>query len=97
MSDTYTAVMGDKGRVVIPAPLRIEYHWARDEVLVLIPEDYGVRVLTRSALLAETRAKLKNLPSLADEVIAEHRAEAARDRGEQKERRAQKQLQRRDV
>jgi hypothetical protein len=47
--------------------------------LVLTETDDGLMLLSRNELLKRVRADHAGLPSLADELIAERRAEAARE------------------
>jgi len=59
--------LGDKGRFVIPAALREAMGAAEGDQLMLHMEGRELRVITREAAM---------LRSLADELIAERRAEA---------------------
>jgi len=76
MSGTYQVVMGDRGRLVIPAELRERAGLAEGTALILLPTSSGIAVLTRSQLHELVRADLAGA-DLVGELIAERRAEAA--------------------
>lgn len=76
MSTTYSALMGDRGRLVIPAPLRASQHWDQGVPLLFVETPRGVLVTTREQMKSLIRDRLTG-PSLADELIAERR-DAAR-------------------
>jgi len=75
MSGTYHVVMGDRGRLVIPADLRERTGLAEGTALILLETPAGLVLLTRSQLQELVRADLAGLP-LVDELLAERRAEA---------------------
>ncbi|MDR2567070.1 MAG: AbrB/MazE/SpoVT family DNA-binding domain-containing protein [Bifidobacteriaceae bacterium] len=79
MSDTIVAVVGKKGRVVMPKPLRDGHHWEEGTSLVFIDRPEGVLVMTRTEALRAVRKSLTGAGSLAEELIAERRSEAARE------------------
>ncbi len=76
MSGTYTAVMGDRGRLVVPAELRAEAGLDPGSPLVLLSTDSGIVVLTRAQARARLRVQLDG-PSLVDELLGERRRAAA--------------------
>lgn len=78
MSDTSVRV-GPKGRVVIPATIRKQCHIEEGDELLVIAETNGIRLATRQQVIDELQGSLAGGPSLVDELIAERRAEAARD------------------
>jgi bifunctional DNA-binding transcriptional regulator/antitoxin component of YhaV-PrlF toxin-antitoxin module len=78
MSDTLTAVVGPKGRIVLPVTLRRKHAWNEGTTLLFIETDAGPVLTTRDRALADLRQQLAG-PSLVDELIAERRAEAAQD------------------
>ena len=78
MSGTYQVVMGDRGRLVIPADLRDRAGLAEGTPLVLLETPKGLVLLTRSQLQELVRADLAGL-DLVGELVAERRAEAATD------------------
>jgi AbrB family looped-hinge helix DNA binding protein len=76
MSGTYQVMMGDRGRLVIPASLRERAGLAEGTPLVLMETPQGLVLLTRSQLQELVRADLAGL-DLVGELLAERRAEAA--------------------
>jgi AbrB family looped-hinge helix DNA binding protein len=77
--DRYVVRVGDRGRLVLPAALRRHLDVeAGDELLALVEDDDAVRLVSRAAAIRLARGSL-HAPgrSLADELIAERRAEAA--------------------
>ena len=79
MSAVYSARVGNKGRVVIPAGLRESQGWSDDTVLVFVDESDRVRLVSRDDLEHQVLAEMAGGPSLVDELLAERRAEALRD------------------
>ena len=75
--------VGPQGRVVIPARLRDELHLAQGEVLVAHVEGERLVLERRQAVLDRLRAAFSatvpRATNLADELIADRRAEAARE------------------
>ena len=78
MDGTYQVVMGDRGRLVIPAELRERAGLAEGTVLVLLETPTGLVLLTRPQLQELVRADLAGLDLVA-ELLAERRTEAAAD------------------
>ena len=76
MGGTYQVVMGDRGRLVIPAELRERAGLAEGTPLVLFETPAGLVLLTRPQLQDLVRADLAGL-DLVGELLAERRAEAA--------------------
>ena len=76
MSGTYQVVMGDRGRLVIPAELRERTGLTEGTLLVLLETPKGLVLLTRSQLQELVQADLAGL-DLVGELLAERRAEAA--------------------
>jgi AbrB family looped-hinge helix DNA binding protein len=76
MSGTYHVVMGDRGRLVIPADLRERTGLAEGTVLILLETPGGLVLLTRPQLQELVRADLAGL-DLVDELLAERHAAAA--------------------
>ncbi len=72
---TYSFSVGDRGRVVFPAELRHRHAWGEGTALIAYETEDGVVVTTREALLARVRQQLAG-PSLAEQLIAEHRVDA---------------------
>ena len=78
MSGTYQVVMGDRGRLVIPADLRERAGLAEGTALILLETPAGLVLLTRPQLRERVRADLACL-DLVGELLAERRGEAAAD------------------
>ena len=76
MSGTYQVVMGDRGRLVIPAEVRERTGLTEGTALILMETPRGLVVLTRPQLQQLVRADLAGL-DLVGELLAERRAEAA--------------------
>ena len=76
MSGTYQVVMGDRGRLVIPADLRERAGLAEGTALILLETPTGLVLLTRPQLQKLVRADLADL-DLVGELLSDRRAEAA--------------------
>lgn len=76
MVGTYSVVVGDRGRLVIPAEVRAEAGIDEGTVLVLLPTETGLVLLTREQLRTRVRADLAGL-DLVDELLGDRRREAA--------------------
>ncbi|MDR1426354.1 MAG: AbrB/MazE/SpoVT family DNA-binding domain-containing protein [Bifidobacteriaceae bacterium] len=75
------AVMSQKGRVVVPLEVRQRHGWDDGTALVFTDGPDGVRVMSADEALAAFRASLPSGPSPVTDLIAERRAEAARESG----------------
>jgi AbrB family looped-hinge helix DNA binding protein len=80
MSGTYSVVMGDRGRLVVPAELRDRWQLHPGARLLLIETADGIVLATREQVKRLVRSQLAGT-SLAMELISERRAEAAREAG----------------
>lgn len=69
-------MMGDRGRLVIPADLRERAGLTEGTPLILFETPTGLALLTRPQLQELVRADLAGL-DLVGELLAERRAEAA--------------------
>lgn len=78
MDTTHAVTLGDRGRLVIPAPLRARQHWDQGTTLLLIETADGVVLTTRDRARALLRTQLAGT-SLVDELLAERRAHARAD------------------
>jgi AbrB family looped-hinge helix DNA binding protein len=76
VSGTYHIVMGDRGRLVVPADLRERAGLSEGTPLILLEAPAGLVLLTRAQLQELVRADLAGL-NLVGELLAERRAEAA--------------------
>ena len=75
--------VGPQGRLVVPAPLRRLLGIEPGDVLVARAEDDRLVLERRAAVLARARSRYSAVPadvSLADELIAQRREEARRER-----------------
>ena len=75
MSGTYHVVVGDRGRIVVPAEVRQRAGLSEGTPLVLIETPDGLILLTREQIKARVRADLSGL-DLVEELLAERRAQA---------------------
>lgn len=75
MSGTYRAVMGDRGRLVIPAELRKRAGFSPGTVLILAEIPNGVAMATRDQIKDQVRQDLAG-PDLVGELLAERRRQS---------------------
>jgi AbrB family looped-hinge helix DNA binding protein len=68
-------VVGDRGRIVVPAEVRQRAGLSEGTPLVLIETPDGLILLTREQIKARVRADLSGL-DLVEELLAERRAQA---------------------
>ena len=71
-------VMGDRGRLVVPAELRERLHLEAGSTLILLETPGGIILATREQLMKLVREDLQGL-DLVGELIAERRRQAALD------------------
>jgi AbrB family looped-hinge helix DNA binding protein len=83
---TETVILGESGRIVLPASIRKEFGLAPGERLTVTSESGEIKILSRKMALEQIRAgiiaKRGSLKGILDEFIAERHAEAAREAGE---------------
>jgi AbrB family looped-hinge helix DNA binding protein len=75
MSGTHHVVVGDRGRIVVPADVRERAGLTPGTPLVLIETPDGLILLTREQLKSRVRAELADL-DLVTELLAERRVQA---------------------
>ena len=75
MDGTYSVVVGDRGRVVMPAEVRARRGLVEGTQLMLLETPDGLLLLTREQLLDRVRADLAGL-DLVGELLAERRRAA---------------------
>ncbi len=75
MGGTYQVVVGDRGRLVVPAALRERAGLLEGTTLVLLDTPSGMVLLTREQLRDRVRADLAGL-DLVGELLADRRAAA---------------------
>lgn len=84
-NEEYTAVLGPQGRIVIPIEIRKKLGLEPGTVINIWMEDGEVHLRSRAAARASARKLFKDARarlgggSLVDELLAERRAEAARE------------------
>ena len=81
--ETFKTLIGKSGRIVIPAQFRKALGVSEGDTLMMTLDDGMIRILTpRRAIQRVQELVRRYVPeghSLADELIAERRAEAARE------------------
>jgi AbrB family looped-hinge helix DNA binding protein len=75
MSGTYPVVVGDRGRIVVPAEVRERAGLTAGTTLVLVEMPDGLVLLTRSQLRERVRRQLVGV-ELVSQLLAERRAAA---------------------
>ncbi len=78
MSGTYTIVVGDRGRIVVPADVRGRAGLRAGTPLILLETPHGLVLLTREQLRVRVRSELDGL-DLVSELLAERRRAAERE------------------
>lgn len=78
MSGTHTVVVGDRGRLVVPAEVRERAGLVEGTTLVLFETPSGIVLMTRAQLRDRVRDELSGL-DLVGELLAERRAVAANE------------------
>ena len=76
MGGTYAVVMGDRGRLVVPAQLRERLKLKPGSPLILLDTPHGVVLATRAQVKDLVRAGLQGLDLVA-ELLADRRRQAA--------------------
>jgi AbrB family looped-hinge helix DNA binding protein len=76
VSGTYTVVVGDRGRIVVPAEVRERAGLTEGTTLVLLETGSGIVLLTREQLKARVRQDLAGT-DLVTQLLAERRESAA--------------------
>lgn len=76
MSGTHQVVVGDRGRLVVPADVRERAGIAEGTVLVMLETPDGLVLLTRDQLRNRVRTDLAGV-DLVSELLADRRAAAA--------------------
>lgn len=82
-ADAFSVQLGDRGRLVLPAEIRkrLNLHEG-DELVVTVQPDGSLRLTSPGQIVRETRGLYQTRAgrrSLADELIADRRAEAKRE------------------
>ncbi|HZP03967.1 MAG TPA: AbrB/MazE/SpoVT family DNA-binding domain-containing protein [Terracidiphilus sp.] len=78
-----TVILGESGRIVLPAAIRKKFGLEPGERLTVIDEDGAIRILSRKMALASIRTGIVNqrgsLSGVMDEFLAERRKDAHRE------------------
>lgn len=72
------AIVGPKGRIVIPQVLRERHSWQEGTALLLVDDGDAVRVTSAESALAKFRASIAGTPSPVKQLLAERRQAAAK-------------------
>lgn len=75
MSGTYNVVVGDRGRIVVPAEVRDRSGLDEGTPLVLLDTPHGLVLLSRAQLRARVRDELEGV-DLVGELLADRRRAA---------------------
>lgn len=78
MRGTHTVVVGNRGRLVVPAEVRERAGLAEGSTLVLLETPSGIVLMTQRQLRDRVREELSGL-DLVGELLAERRVAAAKE------------------
>lgn len=78
MSGTYSVVVGNKGRIVVPAEVRDRVGLVEGTPLILFETAEGLVLMTRSQLRERVRDELRGV-DLVSELMAERRHTAQQE------------------
>jgi len=78
MSGTHSIVVGDRGRIVVPADVRRRAGLREGSPLILLETPHGLILLTREQLRVRVRGELDGL-DLVTELLAERRSAAGHE------------------
>ena len=81
MSGTYSLVVGDRGRIVVPAEVRERAGLITGTPLVLLETEAGLVLLTRHQLRARVRDELSGLDLVAELLASRRETAAMEDEG----------------
>ena len=79
MSGTYTATMGDRGRLVVPAELRERAGLHEGRPVVLVESPQGLLLLTREQLRDLVRSGLEGKDLVSQLLADRHSAASVED------------------
>ncbi|MCQ3815023.1 MAG: AbrB/MazE/SpoVT family DNA-binding domain-containing protein [Acidimicrobiia bacterium] len=77
MNGIHTVVVGDRGRIVVPAEVRENEQLSEGTPLVMLSTSGGLVLMTRDQLLQRVRGELKGL-DLVGELLADRRRASKR-------------------
>ena len=78
MDGIHTVVVGNRGRIVVPAEVRESENLAEGTPLVMLPTPGGLVLMTRQQMLERVRGELKGL-DLVGELLADRRLASERE------------------
>jgi len=78
MNGSHSVVVGDRGRIVLPADVRGRAGLREGVSLILLETPHGLVLLTREQLRARVRKELEGL-DLVTELLAERRRASERE------------------
>ncbi|MCQ3807711.1 MAG: AbrB/MazE/SpoVT family DNA-binding domain-containing protein [Acidimicrobiaceae bacterium] len=78
MNGIHTVVVGDRGRIVVPAEVRENEQLTEGTPLVMLTTSGGLVLMTRDQLLQRVRGELKGL-DLVGELLADRRRASKRE------------------
>jgi AbrB family looped-hinge helix DNA binding protein len=78
MSGTHRVVVGDRGRLVVPAEVRERVGLVPGAILVLLETPSGIVLMTQQQLRERVREEVSGL-DLVGELLAERRVAAANE------------------
>ena len=78
MNGIHTVVVGDRGRIVVPAEVRENEQLSEGTPLVMLSTSGGLVLMTRDQLLQRVRGELKGL-DLVGELLADRRRASKRE------------------
>lgn len=78
MAGTYQVVVGDRGRLVVPAEVREHAGLTPGTELILLDTSKGLVLLTREQLKQRVRAELDGVDLVA-QLLADRRSDAGRE------------------
>ncbi len=80
---TETVVLGESGRIVLPASIRKEFGLQPGERLTIVVDDGEIRIFNRKMILEKVRARILKergtLKGILDEFLNERHEEARRE------------------
>jgi len=80
---TETVVLGESGRIVLPAAIRKEFGMEPGERLTVIADEGEIRIFSRKMILDRVRARIMkkrgSLKGILDEFLEERHEQARRE------------------
>ena len=78
-----TVVLGESGRIVLPAAIRKEFGLEAGERLTVVADEGEIRIFSRQMILDKVRARILEkrgtLKGILDEFLEERREQARRE------------------